>query len=439
MKWPPSHWFSPRASKSAPPPRRRLRLESLEDRAVPAVLHVTNLASDSAAVAGTLRHEIAISAANDAIVFDIAGTLTLTNGALTPNHTLTINGLGPNLDVINAGGSNRIIDPNFSLADLTLSGLTLTGSHSIPYGAVTVQNGSLTIDHCTITGNSASAASAIAATAGLTITNSTVSGNTALRGLGAIYAEGSTKIANTTISGNSGGGGGGGGLHFRGNSAAASLTITGSTISGNTATAGAGIYAIFSGGSTATITNSTISGNTATTGGGGGVFAFGTGALRLANDTVAGNTARGGSGGGLSLAGGLTTTLLNTIVANNIDTTNRAPDISGTVIAAFSLVRSTKGATFTGFTGSDLFGFDPHLGPLQNNGGPTQTMALLAGSRAIDTGYDGVMGPPYFLTTDQRGHLRKAGTHVDIGAFEFGSPLPPTPPPLLPPRHGRIF
>ena len=70
-------------------------------------------------------------------------------------------------------------------------------------------------------------------------------------------------------------------------------------------------------------------------------------------------------------------------------------------------------------------------------------MALLAGSPAIDAGYDGVTGPPYFLTTDQRGpgYLRKVGLHVDIGAFEYVPPPPPPPPPAPPPppRHGRIF
>jgi hypothetical protein len=62
---------------------------------------------------------------------------------------------------------------------------------------------------------------------------------------------------------------------------------------------------------------------------------------------------------------------------------------------------------------------DPKLGPLQNNGGPTQTFALLSGSPAIDAGDDSVLGPPLSLTTDQRGPgPRLSGPHVDIGAFE---------------------
>jgi hypothetical protein len=63
---------------------------------------------------------------------------------------------------------------------------------------------------------------------------------------------------------------------------------------------------------------------------------------------------------------------------------------------------------------------NPKLGPLQNNGGPTFSQALLSGSPAIDAGDDSVLGPPLTLTTDQRGpgFPRKSGLHVDIGAFE---------------------
>ena len=57
---------------------------------------------------------------------------------------------------------------------------------------------------------------------------------------------------------------------------------------------------------------------------------------------------------------------------------------------------------------------NPRLGPLQNNGGPTSTMALLAGSPAIDAG---LVVPG--VTTDQRGVFRPQGAAPDIGAFEL--------------------
>ena len=78
-----------------------------------------------------------------------------------------------------------------------------------------------------------------------------------------------------------------------------------------------------------------------------------------------------------------------------------------------------------GWVGSDLLGgtseatrLDPLLGPLQDNGGPTFTMALLPNSAAIDAGEDSVLGVPHNFATDQCGRPRKSGAHVDIGAFE---------------------
>jgi hypothetical protein len=70
---------------------------------------------------------------------------------------------------------------------------------------------------------------------------------------------------------------------------------------------------------------------------------------------------------------------------------------------------------------SPMLSGNPMLGPLQNNGGTTPTMALLPGSPAIDAGDDSVLGSPLFLASDQRGagFPRQSGAHVDIGAFEF--------------------
>jgi hypothetical protein len=79
--------------------------------------------------------------------------------------------------------------------------------------------------------------------------------------------------------------------------------------------------------------------------------------------------------------------------------------------------------------GGTLTGVDPLLGPLANNGGPTQTEALLAGSPAIDKGPNPL--PTFPLNAnDQRGSgfARVVGPAVDIGAFEV-QPPPPTPAP----------
>jgi hypothetical protein len=70
--------------------------------------------------------------------------------------------------------------------------------------------------------------------------------------------------------------------------------------------------------------------------------------------------------------------------------------------------------------GSGLPGWlsgDPRLGPLQNNGGPTWTQALLPGSRAIDAGDNALV--PAGVSTDQRGQDRFVNGITDLGAFEF--------------------
>jgi hypothetical protein len=79
-------------------------------------------------------------------------------------------------------------------------------------------------------------------------------------------------------------------------------------------------------------------------------------------------------------------------------------------------------ASCNGFTGpGDLLKADPLLGPLQDNGGPTFTMALMGGSPAIDAGDDAVCAAPPVLGVDQRGQPRPGGPHCDIGAFEVQS------------------
>src|SRR5207253_269842 len=90
---------------------------------------------------------------------------------------------------------------------------------------------------------------------------------------------------------------------------------------------------------------------------------------------------------------------------------------------AYDLITTTANFFVTGPQGGNIVGQDPLLGPLQNNGGPTQTRALLPGSPAIDAGPPAgatdELGNP--LTTDQRGFPRPypAGMLSDMGAFEL--------------------
>jgi hypothetical protein len=149
------------------------------------------------------------------------------------------------------------------------------------------------------------------------------------------------------------------------------------------------------------------------------------GRMKLLNATIVRNTAFTG-GGVLHVGNNYPAEVRNTIIALNHATGGLAASydvLGGFTSQGHNLVGDGTGSTGFGATG-DLVGtsqkpIDPLLGPLQDNGGPTQTMALRAGSPAIDHGDDS--GAP---TTDQRGIARPrdgdgdGSLTVDIGAFE---------------------
>jgi hypothetical protein len=116
------------------------------------------------------------------------------------------------------------------------------------------------------------------------------------------------------------------------------------------------------------------------------------------------------------------TTLKNTIVALNMSASGGGPDFYGTAISqGHNLIGD--GSDLLGLThdvlgdqvGTSVAPIDPMLGLLQDNGGPTFTHALLAGSPAIDAGDND--GAPFL---DQRGAPRIQNSTIDIGAFESG-------------------
>ncbi len=211
-----------------------------------------------------------------------------------------------------------------------------------------------------------------------------------------------------------------------------------STLSGNIAAGGESFTTWFmawgEGGGIeggATLVNSTVSGNLAQ----GGSSAYGEGSSALGggiratapttvmNSTVAGNQALGGlgspngsaSGGGIDLSAGSMTPSTAILARNTADT---GPDCNGAVSSGgHNLLGSDSSCS--GFTGTgDLVNVDPVLGPLQDNGGPTRTMALLAGSPAIAAADDGVCAAPPVKGVDQRGLPRRDDPQCDIGAYE---------------------
>ena len=247
--------------------------------------------------------------------------------------------------------------------------------------------------------------------------------------------------ANSLVVGDSStdGGDGGGAIYSFGGTVGTDF----SSLSQNTATVsvngnGNGGGAVFDDSSdsiylTSTISDNklTLSGNGTQNNGGGAVHSFDGGLISAV--TMAGNSINA-PGGGLFLAGSSGTfDLKDTIIADN--TAGSAGNCSGAgtfASAGFNLESgNTCGLNATG----DLVNTEPKLGPLQNNGGPTPTRALLAGSPATDAGScSDVLGNP--LTIDQREVARPqpAGGKCDIGAFELQPSVapPPAPPATTP-------
>ena len=256
------------------------------------------------------------------------------------------------------------------------------------------------------------------------ITGSNFIGNSAYEGGGIsnLHEIGTTlEIRNSTFSANQATGefGGGGAI-----SSYWPLLIEGSTFTGNTANSeivgGGGLFHMFA---EATIANSTFSGNSAL-GSGGGIFVGNT--ITITYVTIAGNTADqnnsgNGDGGGIYFFGESGPAVGNTIIAGNLDLSGGGSDCFTDVQSApmnsldYNLIEDTTGCNIFGATDNNIEDLDPLLGPLQDNGGPTHTRALLEDSPAIDTA-----NPLVCLATDQRGVTRPQpdGGLCDIGAFE---------------------
>src|SRR5262249_36545547 len=147
---------------------------------------------------------------------------------------------------------------------------------------------------------------------------------------------------------------------------------------------------------------------------GGGIDNDGT--ANFINCTIAGNTAANAIGGGIFNSQASTLSITNTIIAGNT---------GGDCLSPGSIGTNDHNLIQDGSSSPALSG-DPKLGPPKNNGGPTFTQALLAGSPAIDAGDDAVLTTPFNLTTDQRGFgfSRKSCAHVDIGAYEGAAGVP---------------
>ncbi len=367
-------------------------------------------------------------------------------GGIFNSGTVTIAASTLNGNFAGAGGGiSNSASGTMTIAASTLSGNF--GSAGFPldksFGGGIDNKGTVTVTNSTLSGNSAAEGGGIDNKGTVTVTNSTLSGNSAAEG-GGIDNEGGTlvRVADSTLSGNSANFGGGienqggtvtvanstlsgnSGPYFGGgiDNKGGTVMVANSTLSGNSAYSSGG--GIANEGGTVTVADSTLSGNSALRFDGGGIFNSGT--VTIANSTLSGNSAQS-LGGGIANEGG-TVTLNNTIVALNTrygGTTSLADDIFGTVStsSAYNLIGiGGSGGLVNGTNGNQVGVANPLLAPLADYGGPTQTMALLPGSPAIDAGSNALAvdanGNP--LTTDQRGagFPRVINGTVDIGAFE---------------------
>ena len=308
----------------------------------------------------------------------------------------------PNVFLTGAGAANTIIDANH-----TERVVNVTDGAKATIAGVTIRNGT------TLSGGGIKSFST-----SLTVTDSIIEGNEAMNG-GGIYSSGTLKVVRSTIRSNIATKGGG--LYLNGTS-----TLRGSSVYTNGADDGGGIY--FSGPSLYAV-NSTLSSNYANHNGG-GIYSSGMtdffNASVINNDSDHDRDENGGIGGGVYVASG-TFIINNTLIVQN--TTLDAPiddNCKGFLVAfGWNLFGETAGCAFGGNGTASVGLVSPAtIGPLQNNGGPVWTHALLAGSQAIDSTfdsvgcYDQIMAP---LSIDQRGARRPAGLRCDVGAFEYGA------------------
>jgi len=392
---------------------------------------------------GTVTLNDSTVSGNDAIgdygdygggIFNDAGTVTLNDSTVSGNDAIGDYG-GYGGGILNDGGT-------LTLTDSTVSGNQATGYDYGYGGGIDNWDGTVTLNGSIVSGNEATGWDEYGCGGGIlndegtvTLTDSTVSDNLATSdwesyggGIDNYYDGATLTLNNSTVSGNRatytddpyyyGAWCVGGGVdNYDG-----TVTLTDSTVSDNQATGGEENWGgginneadVEGSVATMTLTNSTVSGNQATGGEenwGGGIsndaYDGGVATMTLTNCTVSDNEATN-DGGGIYDDG--TATLINSIVANSIS--GGDCHSTGTVNdGGYNLVEDGT----CGFPA----GGDPVLGPLQDNGGPTWTHALLPGSPAIDA------IPPANcpVDTDQRGVTRPQGNNCDIGAYEWQPPV----------------
>jgi hypothetical protein len=428
----------------------------LTTRAHADIITVTNLNDRGS---GSLRQALVDANDGDTITFAITGTIGLTSGELLVDKSITISGPGAGELVVDGNAKNRVFHVG-SGTTVTVSGLTITNGNASGFypgnegGGVLNEGATLALNYCAISGNSAENEGAgicndsSGGSASLQISDSVVSSNSAPHGGGIcndarMGGTAALELSNSTLSGNSGVDAGA--ILTIGDMGHTATVLNNCTVSGNfVQTQGGGISCVvtdvplqrqvrsgfktrpapqrYAGTPSLSIVNSTISGNSA--GIGGGIYDHAL--VGIANGTFSGNSA--GSGGGIYHDGGvppLAAEISDTVFNAGASGENIFNN-DGTVTSLGYNLSSDDGSGYLTGPG-DQINTDPLLGPLQDNGGPTFTHALLPGSPAINAGDPGFTPPPVY---DQRGQGfdRVVNGRIDIGSFEVQG-LTPTPTP----------
>ena len=341
-------------------------------------------AANSDTASGGLPGECLAGSGADAITFSVTGTIVSAGGTFQVNNTLSILGPGARNLTINGSG-RRVFKVNdgvtFNLQDVAITNGGSGGATSVSFGGGAIWNdrGAASVTNVTFLANSSGGVGsghggAIANGGTLTVRNSTFFNNVSPERGGAIFNFAGTDDAGTVYEGS------------------------------------------------AFIINSTVVSNTALTSRGGGIDNQ-DGLLVVVNSTIVGNHADESSGGGIDNSSLGEVRLRNTIVANNT-ALNGANCRNGGALNNLGGNLSFPDTTCPGVNA------DPNLGPLQDNGGPTDTLALPLDSPAVDTGVplgaDCIDHLSSTLTTDQRGPgfprrvdgNRDGIATCDIGAYE---------------------
>jgi hypothetical protein len=389
--------------------------------------HVTNL--DDAG-AGSLRQAI-IAGNNDSVApttIDFApsltGVLALTSSGLSITHDMTIDGPGAGVIELDGQGQLQILTVSSGIT-VSISGLRFAFGHAPDSGGAIRNLGTLTVTDDVFDHNTAGGA-----------------GSATLGKGGAIGSSGTLTVSDSTFTDNAAGGagaaGGSTGIGLGGaiyNGTSDSLTVAGSTFAGNTAGgagaggqlsgAGAGGAIAADANSTVSLTDSTLTANTVGGSAGAGTFsgqgvggglAIGSGATAtLQSDTIDANATGPSSsslGGGIQNQG--SASIVATVVSGNSGGGGNCNNTNAGAVSARDSLEGPAGQSSCNF---DLPSADPALGPLVNNGGPTETQALRAGSSAIGAVASAADCPGF----DQRGVGRPRGG-CDVGAYEYAPP-----------------